>query len=262
MKVNINNNQWLDRYSVISIVVLLLITTKSAYSEIANNDQSDLNSMIEQHVGEGVADQLNNNINKINSYYKTIKKQLHKEQPKVVTAEKNAETFNNTNETLTKTEKQKNLNTINNKATLATADKLNDKTVYHLMKQAGVTKNDTQDEHKTQIKVYRDPFALTNALTGGGRQLEDSLPFTQQTFNDDMPKMVLKGMVKKPDGTRVALLELDEQVTYMVKEKDRIGLSILGIDSVIHIQEIHENTIIVAPGIIDAGEKKEIIVVR
>ncbi len=242
------------------ISVTVLITVFPFFTALA--EEGNAQKIISKYVGEGAATELNKNMDVLDNYYKQLNKKLHKNDLSDEGTKNNStlkvqslsdQIDENLNE-LSKSDAEEK----NNSST-----QVQDKQVYELMKEAGVNQNgSSKEKNEIKIKFFRDPFALTKSLTGGGRLIEDSLPFEQKGFTDKLPKMVLKGVVKKPDGTRVALLELNGKVTYMVKENDRVGLSALGLTSVIHIQEIHENTIIVEPGVINAGDSEEVIVVR
>ncbi len=231
----------------ITIINLLVFQSPLIIAE-EDNPQNTINSskaMVNDYLEKGTANQLNKNLDAIDKYYETINAKVKKNTHEKPAVEKKQE------QGFSKDEKQK--------------KEINDG-LLEMMKTAGVDKSTETADSKTKkepvVHIFRDPFSLTPSLTGGERLIEDSLPFAQKSFSGELPKMVLKGVVKKVDGTRVALIQLDDKLTYMVKENDRISLAALGIRTIIHVQEIHENAIIVEPGEINSGQENEVIVVR
>ncbi len=222
----------------------LLIAEDEEEKKTINSSKTIVNKYLE----EDTANQLNRSLDTLDDYYDQLNRKLKKD-----TVNKPVNDVRKLEEVSVQADKSLDENII-------------DANLLDLMKTAGVDKklksSDKNEKKEPVVQVFRDPFALTSTLTGGERLIEDSLPFAQKSFAGQLPKMVLKGVVKKVDGTRVALIQLDDKLTYMVKENDRISLSALGLKSVIHIQEIHENSIIVEPGEINSGQENEVIVVR
>lgn len=233
--------------------------------DVEKNTQpkTDVEKVISGYAGEKSSNQFKSNMKTLDNYYETLNKKLHNDKKQ--SSSGNPTTQNNKT-LLNRVEfGQLDNNNPEQNTEKNMLQPLGDTQLLDLMKQAGVDKDNQENEKKPEkikIRVFRDPFSLTPTLTGGGRIIEDSLPFAQKTFSEKMPTMVLKGVVVKPDGSRVALLQVGGEVTYMVKENERVGLSALGLKMVIHIQEIHDNTIIVEPGEISTGQENEVIVVR
>ncbi len=252
-----NNKLSLFKRRKLKIIIFNFILFQSSMIIAEDNKpQNSIDStrvMVNDYLEEGTANQLNKNLDAIDNYYDQLNSKMKK----------------NSNNKPIVNEKQK------IEVIIEQSDKLSDKTLdnkvidtnlLELMKTAGVDKISEPADKKTKkesiVRMFRDPFSLTPSLTGGERQIEDSLPFAQKSFVGELPKMVLKGIVKKVDGTRIALIQLDDKLTYMVKENDRISLAAFGLRTVIHIQEIHESAIVVEPGEINSGQESEVIVVR
>ncbi|MET0089851.1 MAG: hypothetical protein ABW068_07485 [Candidatus Thiodiazotropha sp.] len=105
--------------------------------------------------------------------------------------------------------------------------------------------------------VYRDPFAMTEALIRKSGTPGKELEFSPVNLKVRIPKLSLKGVVNKGEGEMAALLDMAGYGTYVVREGDTLSLPDQGENSVIKIQRIDRLSLVVQVGLIG-----QVIVVR
>ncbi len=114
----------------------------------------------------------------------------------------------------------------------------------------------------------RDPFALTHRLVkqkpiendarrGAGESNTRSYSFTRLNTGIDVPKLSLRGLVRKSAQDKAAILEVEGLGTYVVREGDTITIPSGGFNNVIKVTQIDRLSLL-----IEVGKLGEVIVVR
>ena len=104
----------------------------------------------------------------------------------------------------------------------------------------------------------RDPFSLSGVQRQVDNASETGLRFTRQP-GGRIPRLILRGIARGSDNTRIGLIEIGSEGVYMVQEGDTVSLrpSAQAGNTVLSIKEIGEITMIV-----ESGTLGEVIIVR
>ncbi len=105
----------------------------------------------------------------------------------------------------------------------------------------------------------RDPFSITQAIFNQTQQVKQRFGFKSDTNAElgKLPKLQVQGYLQDKQKRKVALLKIEGAGTFMVKSGDTISLQALGQDTVLYIEEIYDQSVLVQIGTL--GQK---IVVR
>ena len=129
----------------------------------------------------------------------------------------------------------------------------------------GSQNTDTTDAAPTTLRMEprpfineRDPFSLSGVQRQVDSASETGLRFTRQP-GGRIPRLILRGIARGSDNTRIGLIEIGSEGVYMVQEGDTVSLrpSAQAGNTVLSIKEIGEITMIV-----ESGTLGEVIIVR
>ena len=105
------------------------------------------------------------------------------------------------------------------------------------------------------IQSIRDPFTpstlMFDAITlKGSATGQAGYGFMRSPSNSELPKMRLRGFIGKSDGKPVALLEVDNNRTYIIHEGDEINIDPSIPNSAIRITKITRFSVTVEAGML------------
>ncbi len=103
----------------------------------------------------------------------------------------------------------------------------------------------------------RNPFAITNRLQRVKKRDPNELQFQPARIGSRIPKMKLRGIIRRKGKRLAALLEIEGAGTHVVREKDAVGLNELGKDMVIRIKKINRLNLVV-----EVGSLNRLMIVR